>query len=101
MTLQTDHYYSLTCNGRVNNVVSPNCGATSDGRWHDAELMEKEAEQAGWTKTTRGHLCPNCSRAASATVEAAETKPRKTRVKPTPPDPQTPPHAQEWDGPAE
>ncbi|HEX6681297.1 MAG TPA: hypothetical protein VF062_00765 [Candidatus Limnocylindrales bacterium] len=96
MTLQTDHYYSLVCNGRVDNIVTPTCSAHSRGRWHDAELMEKEAEQKGWTKTGRGHLCPNCSRNDETAETEEAPKQRKPRAKAPTGDvaPSTP--ATEW-----
>lgn len=80
MTLQTQHYHFLTCNGRVDNIVDSTCGAKSPGEWRDAELMEEKAIKLGWTKVARGHLCPSCS-AAESTEKAA---PAKSRAKAKP-----------------
>lgn len=65
MTVVTSHYHALQCNARIDNIVTPVCGAKSPGAWEDAEEMERVALLRGWTKTAKGHNCPACSAAAA------------------------------------
>lgn len=96
MSVETSHYHVLTCNARMDNLVNPVCTTRSQGKWHDLELLEKESEQLGWTKTPKGHLCPahSAEAAASQTVSPRSSKP-KSKPSPEPFDATTP---GDWSG---
>ena len=95
MTVLTDHYHALTCNGRVDNIVTGNvCTTRSAGRWHDAEAMETEALDRGWTKNGRGHLCPSCS--AAVVEQPAPAPPKAPRARKAQPEQQPPAGDGDW-----
>lgn len=72
MTLVSTQYHALSCNGRVDNIVSPVCGAKSPGAWRDAEAMEASAVELGWARHGKGHLCPACAATQEVKPEATE-----------------------------
>ena len=101
MSVVTDHYHALTCNGRVDNIVTNNvCTTRSAGRWHDAEAMEQAALAAGWTRAGRGHNCPSCSAAAPAEASTTVAAPKQRGGRSKSPATDQPAEAQsdDWSG---
>jgi len=62
MTLQAATYHYLSCNGKLNNLVRPDCPALSEGTFEDKATAEAAALSSGWSKDGRSHLCPECTR---------------------------------------
>lgn len=83
MTLVSTPYYSLACNGRIDNLVNPSCPAVSPGGW-DAEKMELVATERGWRAHGKGHLCPACGLkdAPAEDPVATRRRPRKADAQP-------------------
>jgi hypothetical protein len=73
MTVHDDHYYSVGCNARIDNLLTPQCPARSAGGFHDSDSVLKSALVAGWTEIRGKHFCP----AHSATVTEADAEPVK------------------------
>lgn len=82
---QIDQYHSLSCDGRTENLVQPQCTTRSKGGW-DYDQMIKEAEKVGWFTKGKGKpaFCP-AHAPASPEPEAAEVRTsRRTAAKTDP-----------------
>lgn len=87
MTMRSGIYNWLTCNGRVDNLIQPQCPAVSPGGFDNPDLVVKTALTLGWTESGGKHYCPAHS---SGTVLPLEPRaPRKSRTKSAPPAPET------------
>lgn len=80
-------YLVIKCNGRLNNLVSPECPAVTEGVINEAEELILSAKAEGWTEKGKSdHLCPGCS----AKLAPPKDSPKTVRAPRTPRFPDVP-----------
>jgi hypothetical protein len=78
MTAHVAKYHYLTCNGRLDNLVQPNCPATSPGVLIDETALTAAAGDLGWTRDGSRDYCPSCSTQRSIPESSTPKPQRKT-----------------------
>lgn len=81
MTMLRYDYFVITCNGRLDNLVHPECPAVTKGELSDGEALLTSAKSAGWTtKGKNDHLCPTCSAHLTPAEEKPVRQPRAAKT---------------------
>lgn len=79
MSKQTATYHFLSCNGKLSNLIQPNCQTVSEGGF-DQTVVELEAMGSGWSQDGNKDYCPACSARrtpAASAVQPPSRRPRK------------------------
>lgn len=85
MTMLSNTFNALRCNAKMSNPIYPQCQMVSDGGYDDPDTVLKNALVAGWSEANGRHYCPAHTQTAAAPL--ADAPVRRTRNKPTPPEP--------------
>ena len=80
MTLNRYEYFAFVCDGKLDNLVQPDCPATSAGGFTDTEAVQLQAKSEGWTFPGKRALCPACSAKAAPAEEKPARQPRAVKT---------------------
>jgi hypothetical protein len=83
-------YYDISCSGKLDNLVQPDCPARSAGGFNDTESVAQQAKTEGWTFPGKRALCPMCSAKVAPVEEKPARAARPPKVAPAAPDHQFP-----------